>query len=728
MEINNELRLAWEFIEHTDRSIFLTGKAGTGKTTFLKAVREYSTKRMIVVAPTGVAAINADGVTIHSFFQIPPGVFVPETQVKQRFDYSQEKRNIMRTLDLLVIDEISMVRSDLLDAIDMVLRRFRDHSKPFGGVQLLMIGDLQQLTPVVTAEEEEVMQTHYSTPYFFGSHALTQIAYVTIELSHVYRQQDETFISILNNIREGHATTADLQMLNSRYNPYFHPDANDGYIRLTTHNRLADNYNSRELLALTGASHTYTAEIDGEFPNYLEPTATTLELKVGAQVMFVKNDPNQRYYNGKIGHITHLYDESIFVLCPGEDKEIELKPDVWENTRYTINDNTKMIEPEVVGTFKQFPLRLAWAITIHKSQGLTFEHAIIDAQLSFASGQVYVALSRCKTLEGMVLASPIAGGAIMRDNSVDTYISQQQETTRTSIANLPLIKQQYEKSLLMELFSFWELKKNEEALHRTLAEHFMAFPKTIQLHKITCDKINKELLPTATKWLTLIQGMSYEATHDAAFLERVKRSATYFQSELSKIFDTVITATHGVTSNNKTAIKRLDNSFTALQQTYKAKRLLLEDIAHEGFTAGSYLQFKQNAYLIAVDGKGKKKKKNNGKKSPFAPTAATPKVSKEPKEPKVSSAEISFKMFREGKKLVEIAEERGFVRSTIFTHLSEYVVKGELELEALVPKAHQQIIRNVMKETEVTGTKDIKEKCPDYISWDEIRLVTRLEE
>ena len=443
MEKNQELRNAWDFVEHTGISIFLTGKAGTGKTTFLRTLKECSNKRNIIVAPTGVAAINAGGMTIHSFFQLPLSPFVPNTNIKNRFDYSKEKRKIMRTLDLLIIDEISMVRADVLDAIDSVLRRFREPDKPFGGVQLLMIGDLQQLTPVVTPEEEELLRQYYDTPYFFGSKALRSISYVTIELNHVYRQQDATFITLLNNIREGKVSADDLQRLNERYDPTFQPKEGSDYIRLTTHNRMAESYNEDQLRKLPTKAYTFSAETDGNFPEYNYPTDFNLTLKTGAQVMFIRNDNNGRYYNGRIGHITHVDNEKIYVLCPGEDEEFEVEVETWENTKYTLNEKTKQIEAEVQGTFRQYPLRLAWAITIHKSQGLTFEHAIIDAQASFASGQVYVALSRCKTLEGLVLASPIANTAIINDNRVSEYISHQTEEAEKSISALPALKEEY---------------------------------------------------------------------------------------------------------------------------------------------------------------------------------------------------------------------------------------------------------------------------------------------
>ena len=332
MEQNQELRHAWDFVEHTGRSIFLTGKAGTGKTTFLKTVVERSSKRNVVVAPTGVAAINAGGMTIHSFFQLPFSPFVPNAQIKSKFDFGKEKRKIISSLDLLIIDEISMVRSDLLDAIDSVLRRFRDRYKPFGGVQLLMIGDLQQLTPVVTPEDERMLKPYYDTPYFFGSKALAQIDYVTIQLEKVYRQQDDAFLSLLNHIREGQPTTDDLTLLNSRCQPTFIPKPEEGYIRLTTHNQMANNYNESELQKLPGQAYTYQAKIEGTFPDYSYPTAETLTLKVGAQVMFVKNDPSgeHRYFNGRIGHVTYADSRRLQVFWPGDDDASEVGPWAWE--------------------------------------------------------------------------------------------------------------------------------------------------------------------------------------------------------------------------------------------------------------------------------------------------------------------------------------------------------------------------------------------------------------
>ena len=626
MEQNDNLQLAWDFVEHTGRSIFLTGKAGTGKTTFLKTVVERSSKRPIVVAPTGVAAINAGGMTIHSFFQLPFTPFVPGAKIESKFDFSKEKRKLIASLDLLIIDEISMVRSDLLDAIDSVMRRYRDRYKPFGGVQLLMIGDLQQLTPVVTPEDERMLKPYYDTPYFFGSKALAQVAYVTIQLEKVYRQQDDTFLTLLNHIRDGKPTADDLSLLNARYQPVFIPKAEDGYIRLTTHNQMANSYNESELRKLPGRSHTYQAKIEGTFPDYSYPTAETLTLKVGAQVMFVKNDPSgqHRYYNGRIGHVTLAEDCRLLVYCPGDSEAIEVEPLEWENTRYTLNDVTREIETEVLGKFSQLPLRLAWAITIHKSQGLTFERAIIDASLSFAPGQVYVALSRCKTLEGMVLASRIPAQAIINDERVDNYIAHQEEAAQRSIGQLPTLKDEYYRFLLMELFDFRDILYREEYLVRIIIEYFYhAFTDIAELHKRALEDYRQQVIVVADKWRAMIQQMPIDALHEEEFLERVKRSAAYFRQTLDTVLAKPLSLVTEVTSQNKIAMKRLTENYVDLHQAWMARRSLLGQMSQQTFTIAGYLRQKQHSLLAAMDADNPRrnggKASGRGKKSPAKP-------------------------------------------------------------------------------------------------------------
>ena len=585
MQQNSELRTAWDFVESTGRSIFLTGKAGTGKTTFLKAVMEHSRKRPIVVAPTGVAAINAGGVTIHSFFQLPFSPYVPGAKVESKFDFGKEKRKIIASSDLLIIDEISMVRADLLDAIDAVLRRFREHGQPFGGMQLLMIGDLAQLTPVVTPEDERMLKPYYDTPYFFGSKALQQIDYVTIQLNHVYRQQDESFIALLNEIREGHPSAEALSKLNSRCQPTFIPRPEEPYIRLTTHNNLANFYNESELQKLPGRSYQYRAEVKGTFPEYSYPTAETLVLKEGAQVMFVKNDPSGEhlYYNGRIGRVMEASEKRLTVYCEGDANAIEVEPLEWENTRYTLNEQTREIESEVQGTFKQLPLRLAWAITIHKSQGLTFDRAIIDANQSFAPGQVYVALSRCRTLEGLVLASPLDARAVINDERVDSYISQQEYQAERSIQQLPVLKQEYERYLLMQLFDFRSILYLEESMVRIFAEFFYHSHASLkQLHDQTLFDLRHRVVDVAAKWQQKIQVMSIEALREADFLDRVRRSAEYFADQLRDILTKPIELSFKVETNNKQASRRLNNTLPDLKQTWLARRYLLLKMADDG--------------------------------------------------------------------------------------------------------------------------------------------------
>ena len=604
MAENHELRTAWDFVENTGKSIFLTGKAGTGKTTFLKTIVEKSRKRPIVVAPTGVAAINAGGVTIHSFFQLPFTPYVPGAKLESKFDFGREKRKIIASIDLLIIDEISMVRADLLDAIDTVLRRFRDHYQPFGGVQLLMIGDLAQLTPVVTAEDEQILKPYYDTPYFFGSKALQQIDYVTIQLDHVYRQQDMSFINILNQIREGHPTAEILAQLNTRCNPTFIPKPEEPYIRLTTHNQLANYYNENELKKLKGRSYLFHAEVNGSFPEYSYPTAETLELKQGAQVMFVKNDPSgdHLYYNGRIGRVTYVDAYKILVLCEGDEEAIEVEPLEWENTRYTLNEDTREIETEIQGTFKQYPLRLAWAITIHKSQGLTFDHAIIDANQSFAPGQVYVALSRCRSLEGLVLASPLGTHAIINDERVDTYIAQQEEEAQKSIQQLPALKQEYERYLLLQLFDFRSLLYQQESMVRIFAEFFYHSNASLKhLHDQALIDIRKQVIEIAGKWQQKILSMPVQELRNEEFLERVKRSATYFADTLSNILSKPLELSAQVETNNKQAKRRLEHILPEEKETWLSRRYLLVKMAEQGFTVTNYLREKQMSMLDAID-------------------------------------------------------------------------------------------------------------------------------
>lgn len=411
-------------VEKTDMSLFLTGKAGTGKTTFLREVVRYTKKKCIVLAPTGIAAVNAGAMTIHSFFQFGLGPFVQGViEPKSDFRINKSKLELIRHLQLLIIDEVSMVRADLMDHIDVELRRIRRNSKPFGGVQLLMIGDLQQLPPIAHGGEDELLRQYYKTLYFFSSAALKSMKYSCIELKNVYRQTDRHFIDILNHARNCTLTSQDISDLNARYIPGFSPKPEDGYIRLMTHNRQVDYVNETEMEKLDSKPYTFVAAVTGTFPEESYPTANSLTLKKGAQVMFIKNDPERRFINGTLGEVKSIDKNSIAVRLAESGTIINVEPMEWQNIRYQFDEESKEISSKQIGRFKQYPLKAAWAITVHKSQGLTFDKAIIDVHAAFSPGQAYVALSRCRTLDGLVLSSPVSASVFMRDNAVDAYMN-----------------------------------------------------------------------------------------------------------------------------------------------------------------------------------------------------------------------------------------------------------------------------------------------------------------
>ncbi len=421
---NFELDVARFIVEKTDMSLFLTGKAGTGKTTFLREVVRYTKKKCIVLAPTGIAAVNAGAMTIHSFFQFGLGPFVQGViEPKSDFRINKSKLELIRHLQLLIIDEVSMVRADLMDHIDVELRRIRRNSKPFGGVQLLMIGDLQQLPPIAHGGEDELLKQYYKTLYFFSSAALKSMKYSCIELKNVYRQTDRHFIGILNHARDCTLTSQDISDLNARYVPGFSPKPEDGYIRLMTHNRQVDYVNAAEMEKLDSKSYTFVAAVTGTFPEESYPTANSLTLKKGAQVMFIKNDPERRFINGTLGEVKSIDKNSIAVRLAESGTVIDVEPMEWQNIRYQFDEESKEISSKQIGRFKQYPLKAAWAITVHKSQGLTFDKAIIDVHAAFSPGQAYVALSRCRTLDGLVLSSPVSASVFMRDNAVDAYMN-----------------------------------------------------------------------------------------------------------------------------------------------------------------------------------------------------------------------------------------------------------------------------------------------------------------
>lgn len=613
--MNEEAKLALQIIETTGSNLFLTGKAGTGKTTFLRELKRSTSKRNVVLAPTGIAAINAEGVTIHSFFQLPFAPYVPDTSVLQsgRFKFSKQKIKIMRSLDLIVIDEISMVRADLLDAVDSVLRHYRRCDKPFGGVQLLLIGDLGQLAPVAKDEEWTMLSQYYETPYFFSSHALRQTDYSVVELTHVYRQSDRVFIDLLNKVRDNQVDAQVLSLLNSRYVPNFKPREEDGYIRLTTHNAMAQQINNAELEKLPGQTYMFKAVVEGKFPELSFPTDEVLELKKDAQVMFVKNDssPEKRYYNGMIGRVTAINERGFVVQPKGTNEAIEVAPEEWENNRYELDEQTKEIKEVREGLFRQYPIKTAWAITIHKSQGLTFSHAIIDASLSFAHGQTYVALSRCKTLDGLVLSAPIPAHAIIRDASVDAFNSAAMNRLPNNDA-VASMQRVYFLQQVSDLFGFVDVASAFYSAMRIVNEHFgRTFPKLALEYKARNAFLIKEVMDVANTFkqqYTSMIGQEPDYATNALLQERITKGAAYFLKKLKEV-EGLVSGT-SLQTDNKEVKKRAADIFNTLVETLQFKHRLLAFVQQNGFSIASYLRAKALAAIDEADrvkdGKGRR--------------------------------------------------------------------------------------------------------------------------
>lgn len=606
---NPQIEIAHKIITQTRHSLFLTGKAGTGKTTFLHNLRRENKKRMVVLAPTGIAAINAGGSTLHSFFQLPFSPYIPGANYsKESFKLNKQKIRIIRGLDLIVIDEISMVRADLLDNVDNVLRRVRRSALPFGGVQLLMIGDLSQLSPVAKEDEWQLLSRHYTTPYFFSSHALASLPYTTIELTHVYRQNDPTFVNLLNNIREGRADDATLAALNSRYVPGFQSNEEDGYIRLVTHNRMADAINERELNRLPGEAFRFSAQVKGTFPQLSYPTEEELTLKEGAQVMFVKNDPEHRYVNGTIGRIVSINAQGFVVRVSlhnstasslaaadkdnGPTMDVDVSRETWENTRYSLNEKTAELEEVIDGKFEQYPVKLAWAITVHKSQGLTFDRAILDVSHSFAHGQAYVALSRLKTLEGLVLSAPIPREAIIIDPSVAHFIAATSATP--SDADLSLWEQQGATATFNELFDFSSLRAQLNLLARQVDTHFPAsrFPKLSQALNEAIATCNDQLETVAQRfslqYTSLLQS-NPDVETNALLQERLTKAANYFLGTLGSVassLDFLFTTT--AKAGNKLVRTACREICTNAKEVCQQKKAILTYVSEEGFHPEAY--------------------------------------------------------------------------------------------------------------------------------------------
>lgn len=711
---NNEyFKLAYNYVLHTACPIYLTGKAGTGKTTFLKHVKKYCTKNMIVVAPTGVAAINAGGVTMHSFFQLPFGPYVAnaprgfgmnenlvdKNTLLNNLKFGNNKRTLIQELELLIIDEVSMLRSDMLDAMDTILRVIRKRNKPFGGVQVLFIGDLYQLPPVVKDTEAPIFNTYYKSPFFFHAKVFEQTQPVFIELKKIYRQNEQKFIDLLNNLRNNELIHSDFELLNSRYNPNFKP-TDHKYITLTSHNHKADAINKAELDKLPQKLFEYRGAIKGDFNDKQLPTELILKLKEGAQVMFIKNDSSglSRYYNGKLAIVDQINQEEITVRFPESNDCLKIEKETWENITYRHDDESNTIDEKVLGTYTQFPLRLAWAITIHKSQGLTFTHAIIDAGSSFAPGQVYVALSRCTSLEGIVLHSRILANAIHSDFRIYDFNAIEQPLAQLE-AHLHNEKLNYENEKIHSLFVWKQLLDKAHLLYektlntKLIPEEF----KAVDFCHLQIEVVKKQQ-EVAEKFVleldSLFNEMAFNQEKNKIRM-RLQKAVRYFTiqvyDELIVPFETFKSQFEGV-ARIKKYLSLLEDTENAFWQ--KAMQLQEASFAGEKLV-GNPIVYRS----ISKEPKVKSKKKEKGE-----------------------SAKETFAYFSSGKSIEEITRIRHLATSTIESHLAEFVRSGELNVFQFVSEQDIQDVKEIFNQTKSNSTSVLVPKLNNRLTHSQVKM------
>lgn len=708
---NINFKLAFDFVNLTNSSLYLSGKAGTGKTTFLKYVKTHCRKNLVIVAPTGVAAINAGGVTMHSFFQLPFGPFLPEVKTGfglnegvvdqhalfKNLKLNSTKQKLIRELELLVIDEVSMLRSDTLDAINTVLKTMRKSRLPFGGVQVLFIGDLYQLPPVVRDNEKQLLDRYYESPYFFDAMVLKETSLINIELTKIYRQNDQPFIDLLNKLRHNILDQDDLEQLNSRYDPFVEKGPLN-YITLTTHNHKAEVINKQELDKLPGREKQFRGTLKGDFGEKQLPTELTLTLKPGAQVMFVKNDssPEKRYYNGKIGVVSGITDEEVYVRFPDENEDLEVKPETWENISYSLNQETRHIDEKVIGEFIQIPLRLAWAITIHKSQGLTFERAIIDAGQSFAPGQVYVALSRCTSLQGVVLLSRISGQSIVQDQRIVRFSAQHIPVEELS-ARLKQEAFAFEIRKLHQLFDFDELLLQIYALEEATLLSKLLPEQDEAIHLIRrIVQMAREQKKIAEKFILQIEALTHESQvtgNLAPLKDRVIQGIRYFVKSINEEIRQPLENFR----ESIRAVARIKKYLGLVQECGQAvwlKIAALQDASLSGeqlLPDHEKLQHKENPAPKKASGKGQS-----------------------PRE--------SLAYFLSGKPVAEVARLRNLAVSTIEKHLSDFVKTGELPITHFLRPEQVDEIGEAYHRSDEKTTTALRRLLQDAYSFTEIRM------
>jgi nucleoside-triphosphatase THEP1 len=723
---NTIFQTAAAFINQTSKHLFLTGKAGTGKTTFLRYIKEHSFKKMAVVAPTGVAAINAGGVTIHSLFQIPPGIYLPSQRSLEYFNgniynnhtlfkqmrMSADKKNLLRELDLLIIDEISMVRADLLDAIDTVLRHIRRQPLiPFGGVQLLYIGDLFQLPPVAINEEWQLLKDLYRSPFFFDAHVIQQSPPLYIELKKIYRQSDDTFINILNNIRNNCCTETDLTHLHKYYKPGFISLQKENFITLTTHNDKAVTINHTELKKLPGKSYQFKAGINGEFNERSFPAEELLQLKKDAQVMFIKNDSGEsrRYYNGKIGTIDSINEERIQIKFPNETTLLTLEKETWKNIRYHYHKEKDRVEEEELGTFTQYPVRLAWAITIHKSQGLTFDKAIIDAGASFAAGQVYVALSRLTSLSGLVLRSRIDPDCIHTDERVIEFVSNE---LPQDILHQTLQKeqQQYMEYSILQGFGW-------EKLVTVLQDHLEGYEQRNLPNPADCTtwaeemvEKAKELLETSSKFKKQLEKLFEHAEEDnyKYLSERMAAAVNYFSKETEEKLAVPLN-NHIETMAIKSKTKKYVKELYELKRQVERRKLQLQNLVN---ISNAMLEPKNTGNILkAVEALQK----------PLMIGIKDEQSVVKKKAQKGETQRISLQLFKKGNSIGEIAQQRNLAFSTIEGHLAGFVITGEVDILDIIDEIKLGKILVLMEENPATSSAELKKQLGNDFSYNQVK-------
>lgn len=719
---NTLFQLAADLVNHTSQHLFLTGKAGTGKTTFLKHIKEHTQKNAVIIAPTGVAAINAGGVTMHSFFQLPFGPFVPgilrrenvigfaevtdKNALFKNIHFSSDKRQLLQELELLIIDEVSMLRCDMLDAIDAILRHFRKQPQlPYGGVQVVYIGDLFQLPPVIAAEEWKILQEYYESPFFFSAKVVAEATPLYIELKKIYRQSEEQFIGILNRIRNNQPTKTDFDILNSRYSPHFTSQEAAHYITLTTHNKKADAINTAELNKLPGKSHTFKAIIKDDFSDKALPTDAELQLKAGAQVMFIKNDSGsgRRYFNGKIATVKSIAGDEIIVSFGEGEDDLQLEKETWKNIRYIYNKENDEIDEEELGSFTQYPIRLAWAITIHKSQGLTFEKAIIDAGSSFAAGQVYVALSRCTSLDGMVLKSKIFSAGSATDKRVLSFAQRE--------VDVPQLEEVLEK----EKYTFWAT---------TLMKTF-DWTKLIKILEHWVSTIPGKKLSDVEGALQLAHGLLGKAIEQAGVAQKFKIQLEKILQHTLQTGDTAQlkqrmekAVSYFAQSITTGLLEPLQQHLSSLQYASKLKKYKEEVLLIESFI---WQQLQRLLYTKYGDVTFCADPSFYNRYSPSKEKGV--KKEKETKPEKGTSQRDTLQLFKEGKTIDEIAVLRNLAISTVEGHLAYFVRNGELSIDQLVEGEKITAILKVIDEVGSESIGRIKSRLGEEFEFGEIRAV-----